>query len=110
MKKRLRPVVAAPRVRLARLAVAAAARPALYNQGVILWNQNKYTEAKDKWEAATKADPKYAEAFYRLGMAYMNLGDMPKAVSAFEGYLAADPNGSHAAEVKQAIDALKPKQ
>jgi len=82
----------------------------LYNQGVILWNQSKYTEAKDKWEAATKADPKYAEAFYRLGMAYMNLGDMPKAVGAFEGYLAADPNGSHAAEVKQAIDALKPKQ
>jgi tetratricopeptide (TPR) repeat protein len=83
--------------------------PALYNQGVILWNQTKYTEAKDKFEAATKADPKYAEAFYRLGMAYMNLGDMPKAVGAFEGYLAADPNGSHAAEVKQAIDALKPK-
>jgi tetratricopeptide (TPR) repeat protein len=83
---------------------------ALYNQGVILWNQNKYTEAKDKWEAATKADPKYADAFYRLGMAYMNLGDSAKAVTAFEGYLQADPNGSHAAEVKQAIDALKPKQ
>jgi len=84
--------------------------PSLYNQGVILWNQNKYTEAKDKWEAATKIDPKYGEAFYRLGMAYMNLGDTPKAVTAFEGYLAADPNGSHAAEVKQAIEALKPKQ
>jgi tetratricopeptide (TPR) repeat protein len=81
----------------------------LYNQGVIFWNQNKYSEAKDKWEAATKADPKYAEAFYRLGMAYMNLVDMTKAVGAFEGYLVADPNGSHAAEVKQAIDALKPK-
>ena len=82
----------------------------LYNQGVILWNQNKYSEAKDKWEAATQADPKYSEAFYRLGMAYMNLGDMPKAIGAFEGYLAADPNGSHAAEVKQAVDALKPKK
>jgi tetratricopeptide (TPR) repeat protein len=82
----------------------------LYNQGVILWNQNKYSEAKDKWEAATQVDPKYAEAFYRLGMAYMNLGDMTKAVGAFEGYLAADPNGSHATEVKQAIDALKPKK
>jgi tetratricopeptide (TPR) repeat protein len=83
---------------------------ALYNQGVILWNQQKYTEAKDKWEEATKADPKYSEAWYRLGMAYMNLGDTGKAVTAFEGYLQADPNGSHAAEVKQAIDALKPKQ
>lgn len=84
--------------------------PALYNQGVIFWNQNKYQEAKDKFEAATKADPKYSEAWYRLGMAWMNLGDMAKAVTAFEGYIAADPNGSHAAEVKAAIDALKPKQ
>lgn len=84
--------------------------PALYNQGVIFWNQGKYQEAKDKFDAATKADPKYSEAWYRLGMAWMNLGDMKQAVTAFEGYLQADPNGSHAAEVKQAIDALKPKQ
>ena len=40
----------------------------------------------------------------------MNLGDMGKAVTAFEGYLANDPNGTHAAEVKGAIDALKPKK
>jgi tetratricopeptide (TPR) repeat protein len=82
--------------------------PALYNQGVILWNQNKFAEAKDRFEAATKADPKYGEAFYRLGMAHMNLGDMAGAVEAFEGYLQAEPNGPHAAEVKGAIDALKP--
>lgn len=81
--------------------------PALYNQGVILWNQNKYAEARDKFEAATKADPKYSEAFYRLGMSHVNLGDMPKAISAFEGYLAADPNGSHAEEVKQFLAAMK---
>ena len=40
---------------------------ALYNQGVILWNQRKIAEAKDKFEAATKADPKHGEAHYRLG-------------------------------------------
>jgi tetratricopeptide (TPR) repeat protein len=80
---------------------------ALYNQGVILWNQQKYPEAKDKFEAATKADPKHGEAFYRLGMAYVNLQDYPKAIAAFEGYLAADPNGSHAEEVKQFIAATK---
>jgi tetratricopeptide (TPR) repeat protein len=80
---------------------------ALYNQGVILWNQQKYPEAKDKFEAATKADPKHGEAFYRLGMAYVNLGDMPQAVTAFEGYLAAEPSGSHAEEVKQFLAAMK---
>ena len=81
--------------------------PALYNQGVILWNQQKYAEAKDKFEAATKADPKHGEAHYRLGMSYVNLGDMAKAVTAFENYLAADPSGPHAEEVKQFISAMK---
>ena len=82
---------------------------ALYNQGVIFWNQQKYAEAKDKFEAATKADPKHAEAQYRLGMSYVNLGDMPHAVTAFEGYLVVAPTGDHAEEVKQFIAAMKPK-
>ena len=81
--------------------------PALYNQGVILWNQQKYAEAKDKFEAATKADPKHAEAHYRLGMSYVNLGDMPHAVTAFESYLSVDPSGPHAEEVKQFLGAMK---
>jgi tetratricopeptide (TPR) repeat protein len=80
---------------------------ALYNQGVILWNQQKYAEAKDKFEAATKIDPKHGEAHYRLGMSYVNLGDMPKAVAAFEGYLAVEPSGAHAEEVKQFIGTMK---
>src|SRR6188768_2622947 len=40
---------------------------ALYNQGVILWNAGKFAEAKEKFEAATKADPNNADAQYRLG-------------------------------------------
>ena len=31
--------------------------------------------------------PTYSDAHYRLGMANLNLGDMPGAVAAFEGYL-----------------------
>jgi len=79
----------------------------LYNQGVILWNQAKYADAKVKFEAATKADPAYADAFYRLGMANVNLGDMPGAISAFEGYLKAAPTGPHAEEVKGFLAAMK---
>lgn len=79
----------------------------LYNQGVILWNQSKYAEAKDKFEAATKADPNYADAYYRLGMAQVNLGDMNGATAAFEGYLKAAPTGPHAEEVKGFIAAMK---
>jgi tetratricopeptide (TPR) repeat protein len=82
---------------------------ALYNQGVIFWNQQKYAEAKDKFEAAIQADPKHGEAQFRLGTAYLNLNDVPKAVAAFEEYLQIAPTGPHADEAKQFIEALKQK-
>jgi tetratricopeptide (TPR) repeat protein len=80
---------------------------ALYNQGVILWNQGKYPEAKEKFEAASKADAKYADAHYRLGMANLNLGDMPGAAAAFEGYLKAAPSGEYAEQVKGILASIK---
>jgi len=80
---------------------------ALYNQGVILWNQAKYAEAKEKFEAAAKADPNYSDAHYRLGMADLNLGDMPGAIAAFEGYLKVAPTGQYADQVKGILASLK---
>lgn len=80
----------------------------LYNQGVILWNQSKFAEARDKFEAATKADPKYGEAWYMLGSANTNVGDFAQAVAAYEEYLKVDPSGSHAADAKERIEQLKP--
>jgi Tfp pilus assembly protein PilF len=80
---------------------------ALYNQGVILWNQNKYAEAKEKFEAAAKADPTYSDAHYRLGMANLNLGDMPGAITAFEGYLKAAPTGQYVDQVKGILASIK---
>ena len=79
----------------------------LYNEGVILWNQGKYPEAKAKFEAASKADPTNAETLYRLGMANLNIGDMPGATAAFDACLKAAPNGPHAAEVKGFLAAMK---
>jgi tetratricopeptide (TPR) repeat protein len=79
----------------------------LYNEGVILWNQGKYPEAKAKFEASAKADPNNAETQYRLGMADVNLGDMAGATAAFEACLKAAPNGPHAAEVKGFLAAMK---
>ena len=51
---------------------------ASFNQGVILWNANKFAEAKSSFEAAVKADPNMAEAHYWLGMALLNGGDTAK--------------------------------
>ena len=80
---------------------------AIYNQGVTLWNAQKFPEAKVQFEKAVAIDPNMAEAWYQLGMANLNTGDMNGAVAAFEGYLKAAPNGPKAAEAKTIISQLK---
>lgn len=80
---------------------------ALYNQGVVLFNGQKFTDAKAAFEAATKADPNMALAHYQLGMTALNLGDFALAVSSLEKYLQLDPNGAKAAEVKASLPALQ---
>ena len=80
---------------------------ATYNQGVILFNAQKFAEAKVQFEAATKADPTMAMAHYQLGMTALNLGDFNTAVSSLETYLKLDPNGPRAAEVKASLPALQ---
>ena len=78
-----------------------------YNQGVILFNSQKFAEAKTAFQAAVKADPNMALAHYQLGMTALNLGQIPEAVDALQTYLKLDPNGPKAAEVKAALPALQ---
>ncbi len=79
---------------------------ALYNQGVILFNQGKIPEAKPLFESALQADPNHAEAHYMLGMSLAGT-DPSKAVAEFETYLKLAPQGRNAALAKQFVDALK---
>jgi tetratricopeptide (TPR) repeat protein len=77
-----------------------ASAESLFNQGVVLWNGQKYAEAKVQFEAAAKARPDYAEAHYWLGMASLNTGAMPAARTSFENYLKYAPTGQYAEQVK----------
>jgi len=79
---------------------------ALFNQGVILWNAGNFADAKTHFEAAVAADPTIAMAHYQLGMANLNLGMVPEARSAFEGYLQTAPDGEKAAEVNGFLQQL----
>jgi tetratricopeptide (TPR) repeat protein len=72
----------------------------MFNQGVVLWNAQKYAEAKAQFEAAAKAKPDYADAHYWVGMANLNTGAMPAARAAFENYLKYAPTGQYAEQVK----------
>jgi tetratricopeptide (TPR) repeat protein len=80
---------------------------ALYNNGVILFNGGKFAESKVQFESAIKADPTYAAAYYQLGMAALNVGQIPDAVAALEKYLSVAPDGPKAAEVKASLPALQ---
>jgi Flp pilus assembly protein TadD len=80
---------------------------AVYNQGVVLFNAGKYAEAKGQFEAATKADPNNANAFYQLGMTNLNLGQIPDAVAALETFLKLAPMDPKAAQVQQSLPALQ---
>jgi tetratricopeptide (TPR) repeat protein len=80
---------------------------ALYNQGVIFWNQQKVVEAQAALEKAVAADPKMADAHYLLGIVFINQGKMAEAKKPFQEYLKIDPKGAHAVEVKAMLDVIK---
>jgi tetratricopeptide (TPR) repeat protein len=80
---------------------------AVFNQGIILWNQGKIAEAKVKFEETIKANASHADAHYQLGMALLNEGKLPEAVSAFESYIKLDPTGQYSTQAKGMIAQLK---
>jgi tetratricopeptide (TPR) repeat protein len=80
---------------------------AIYNQGIILWNQGKIAEAKAKFEEALKADPNHADSHYQMGMALLNEGKLPEAVGMFEKYLSIAPSGQFATQAKAMVAQLK---
>jgi outer membrane protein assembly factor BamD (BamD/ComL family) len=80
---------------------------AVYNQGIILWNQGKIAEAKVKFEEALKANPNHPESNYQLGMALLNEGKLPEAIASFEKYLELAPDGQYAAQAKGMLAQLK---
>ena len=83
-----------------------ASAESLFNQGVVLWNGQKYAEAKVQFEAAVKAKPDYADAHYWVGMANLNTGQMPAARASFEAYLKYAPTGQYAEQVKTFLTQL----
>jgi Flp pilus assembly protein TadD len=80
---------------------------AIYNQGIILWNQGKIAEAKTKFEEALAANPNHPESNFQFGMALLNEGKIPEAVTAFEKYLSLSPDGQFAGQAKAMLAQLK---
>jgi tetratricopeptide (TPR) repeat protein len=78
-----------------------------FNQGVILWNASKFSEAKAQFEQAVKLDPNMADAHYWLGMATVNEGKTAEAKPHFEAYLKLAPAGQYAEMAKNVLASIK---
>lgn len=94
--------------------LAAAAGPggsggvdAEYNQGVILWNAGKISDAKAHFEKVIFMKPDHADAHYQVGMANLNEGKMAEAAAMFEKYIQLAPDGQYAATVKGILPQIK---
>ena len=78
--------------------------PALNLMGLALKAQKQYKKAAQQYQAAIKADPKYAQAYYNQGALYATeLNDKTRAYIAFKKFLALEPQGPRADKVRQWI-------
>ena len=80
---------------------------AVFNTGIIFWNQSKIPEAQAAFEKAAKLDPKLADAHYWLGMALVNQGKLPEAKAPFTEYLKLAPTGQYAETAKAILATIK---
>jgi tetratricopeptide (TPR) repeat protein len=76
---------------------------AQFNQGIFLLNAYKNEEAAAAFEAAIKADPGMAEAYYRLGTINVGQGKIPEAVANLEKYLSLNPTDAQNVATAQGL-------
>lgn len=78
-----------------------------YNVAEILFNINKVDEAVKYYLLAADIKPDWPKSYLKLGYAYLNKGDMAKAVEAFEKFLEKAPDDPQADTVRSLVQDLK---
>ena len=73
-----------------------AIRQKCVTNGNELFNKGKYRDASILYRRALQLDPKYANAWYRLGLVSLKLGDLKGAAAAFQRTHTLDPNNDDA--------------
>lgn len=78
-----------------------------YNVAEILFNINKVDEAIKYYQMAATIKPDWPKSYLKLGYAYLNKGDMQKAVEAFEKFLEKAPDDPQADTIRSIVQDLK---
>ena len=97
-------------------ALPSSAGAAYYNEAATFFNAGKLDEAAAAADKAIAADPKRPESYYIKAQSLIPKATMdpktnkfvapPGCIEAYQQYLELDPNGKHAAEVKELLTGL----
>jgi tetratricopeptide (TPR) repeat protein len=77
---------------------------AFFQQGVLRFNEGNNEGAIEAFERVLAADPEYARAHYQLGRVFLSAGDLPRAKTELETFIAMAPDDP---EVPVAQEMLK---
>jgi len=78
-----------------------------YNEGISAFNSGETDKAIAAFEQALKLDEKYADAYYRLGLCYLNKNENEKAIDALKKYIELKPDGEEVETAKAIIESLQ---
>jgi len=80
----------------------------LTDQGVMFRRLGWYDKAIENFEKAYRIAPDHAQSLFNLGIVYRyDLQDFPKAIQTWEKYLALNPTGPGAEQVRSEMASLK---
>ena len=79
----------------------------LNDLGLLYMNIGNYDKAVEKFETVLNIDPSQNHSLYHVGLIYSEKGEREKALNAFENVLKLNPTPELAAQVEQAVAALK---
>ncbi|TYO99562.1 TPR repeat protein [Geothermobacter ehrlichii] len=80
----------------------------LTDQGIMFRRMGWFDRAIANFEKAAEIDPQHAQSLYNLGVVYRyDLQDFPNAVKAWEKFLALNPSGPGAEQVRKELEFLK---
>jgi Flp pilus assembly protein TadD len=77
------------------------------NLGQVLYLRGKLPEAAERLAAATRLDPGYVEAHYRLALAFIRLGRRADAVAELRTVLRLAPKGPFTQDAREQLALLE---
>lgn len=77
------------------------------DMAVAFHNLGQDQRARQEMERVTREHPDHRNAWLNLGVVTSSMGDNKAAIAAWEQYLKLDPNGEHAASIRDEVARLK---